>query len=209
MTENNQLFRIITLGDSGVGKSSIIMRYTNGSFDEKILSTVGLEFTFKEVTLKDGLKIKLKFIDTAGQEKYRSLAKSYFKNAEGVLFIFSYDKKKSFDHIEEWFKSFNEQCPDKDNIPKILIGNKCDLENKEINDNLVEDLKKRIGIENFSITSAKNNIGIEKLFTDLAEKMYEQNKKYIGKKQQNKQLENNELNEKKKKKLCSGCTGPI
>ena len=209
MTENNQLFRIITLGDSGVGKSSIIMRYTNGTFDEKILSTIGLEFTFKEVTLKDGVKIKIKFIDTAGQEKYRSLAKSYYKNAEGVLFIFSYGKKESFDHIEEWFKSFNEQCPDKDNIPKILIGNKCDLENKEIEKNLVDDLKKRIGIENFSNTSAKDNIGIDELFTELAEKMYEQNKKYIGKKQQNKQLENNKLNEKKKKKLCSGCTGQI
>ena len=206
MSENKELFRIITLGDSGVGKSSIIMRYTNDTFEEDILSTIGLEFSFKELTLKDGVKIKLKFIDTAGQEKYRSLAKSYYKNAEGVLFIFSYDKKASFDHIEEWFKSFNEQCENKEIIPKILIGNKCDLVNNEIDENLVNDLKKRIGIENFSSTSAKDNIGIEELFNELAEKMYEQSKKYIGKKQQTKKLEDNVLNEKKKKRnFCHDC----
>ena len=200
MSENIEIFKIITLGDAGVGKSSIITRYTNGTFEVDTLPTVGLGFSFKEVTLKDGVKIKLKLIDTAGQEKYKSLAKSYYKNAQGVIFVFSYDNKESYDHIEEWFNNFNEQCENKANIPRILIGNKCDLENKTIDDNLIEDLKKRIGIKNFSNTSAKDNIGIEELFNELAEKMYEQSKKNIGKKQKNKKLEDNVKNEKIKKR---------
>ena len=82
-------FKIITLGDCGVGKKSIIKRYVYKNFDENQLTTIGISFSFKEVILKDGTKISLKFINTGGQEKYRALSKSYFKNAKGVLFIFS------------------------------------------------------------------------------------------------------------------------
>ena len=94
MEESEPIFKVITLGDSGVGKTSIITRYTSGTFKEHRLSTAGSVFHFKDVVLKDGTKIKLKLIDTAGQEKYRAMAKSYYKNAQGILLIFSYDSKK-------------------------------------------------------------------------------------------------------------------
>ena len=102
MAEKLETFKIIFLGDSGVGKSSIIMRYIHNTFSDNHISTVGVGFSYKEVTVKDGTKIQLKLIDTAGQEKYKSISKSYYKNAEGVLFIFAYDDKKSFDDIEDW-----------------------------------------------------------------------------------------------------------
>ena len=108
MSQNEEPeFKIITLGDSGVGKTSIIKRYVHGFFEEDTLPTIGLGFSFKKLTL-NGTKIKLKCIDTAGQEKYKSIARTYYKNADGVLLVFSYDDKKSFDHIESWLNSLKE-----------------------------------------------------------------------------------------------------
>ena len=188
MEESEPIFKVITLGDSGVGKTSIITRYTSGTFKEHRLSTAGSVFHFKDVVLKDGTKIKLKLIDTAGQEKYRAMAKSYYKNAQGILLIFSYDSKKSFDHMEKWLESFKDNVSDQEGIPLFLIGNKCDVENKEIKDDLIEDLKKRTNIQDYIKVSAKSNIGIDELFDSLAEKMFKQNKKYDDNKQFNELL---------------------
>ena len=206
MSENDNMFKIIALGDSKVGKTSIMRRFTHGIFYEENLPTIGLGFSFKKVTVKDGTKIKLKLIDTAGQEKFRSLAKSYYKNAEGVLFVFSYDDKNSFDHIEAWLNEFKENCDSsKEDIPMILVGNKCDLKSEVIDDNLIddnliEDLKKKIGINNFKKTSAKDNIGIDELFNELVEKMFINYKKSSGKKHKIEQLEDHKKTKKDKKK---------
>ena len=203
MTENEEFYKIITLGDSGVGKTSIVKRYIRNVFEDDTLSTVGVAFSFKEVTIENGIKIKLKFVDTAGQEKYRALAKSYYKNAEAVLFVFSYDDKKSFDHIEEWLKYFKDNGGGEENCPLVLVGNKCDvkdkvIKDKVIEDNLIEDLKNRIGIKDFVETSAKDNIGIEELFNELAQKIYNKNINNSGKEQKNIKL----VHEKKKKNKC-------
>ena len=204
MEESEQIFKVITLGDSGVGKTSIITRYTSGTFKEHRLSTAGSVFHFKDVVLKDGTKIKLKLIDTAGQEKYRAMAKSYYKNAQGILLIFAYDSKKSFDHMEKWLESFKDNVSDQEGIPLFLIGNKCDVENKEIKDDLIEDLKKRTNIQDYIKVSAKSNIGIDELFDSLAEKMFKQNKKYDDNKQFNELL----ITKKKKKKNSDACVSP-
>ena len=175
MNENDKLFNVITLGDSGVGKTSILKRYAYNTFDEKILPTIGIGFIFKEVKLKEGGTIKLKLVDTSGQERYNSISQSYLKNADSVLFIFSFDNIKSLEHIEEWFKRFDEGG-NKLNVPFFLLGNKCDVDNKEINDQLIEDLKNRVGIKDYAYTSAKENIGIEEVFSLLAEKIHKSNK---------------------------------
>ena len=210
MTGTDGLFKIITLGDTAVGKTSIIKRFTNDTFEEDNLSTVGIGFSFKEVLLKNGTKIKVKLIDTAGQEKYNSLAKSYYKNAEGVLFVFAYDNKDSFDHVEIWLDSFKKNGG-KEDIPFFLVGNKIDLvEKKKVDDKSIDDLKNRINIKDFIQTSAKENKGIEDLFYKLSEKLYEYKEKHPEKKQENQQLDNYEKNVKerkeKRKKIC-GCKG--
>ena len=209
MTNTDGFFKIITLGDSSVGKTSIIKRYTNNIFEEETLPTVGIGFSFKEVTLENGTKIKIKLIDTAGQEKYNSLSKSYYKNAEGVLFVFAYDNKDSFDHVEKWLESFKKNC-DKEDIPFFLVGNKIDLEKKKVDDKSIDDLKNRINIKDFIQTSAKENKGIEDLFSQLSKKLYEYKEKHPEKKQENQQLDNYEKNVKerkeKRKKIC-GCKG--
>ncbi len=170
MSQNEKLeLKIITLGDSGVGKTSIIKRYVHGVFEEDTLPTIGLGFYFKNLTL-NGTKIKLKCIDTAGQEKYKSIAKSYYKNAQGVLFVFSFDQKESFDHIKDWLNSFKENSDSNKDIPLVLIGNKCDIENKKIDEDLIDEFKKRKGIEENAKTSAKDNLGIDEIFNCLARK---------------------------------------
>jgi Ras-related protein Rab-1A len=211
MDAGEEIYRIITLGDSGVGKTSIMKRYVHNIFQEDCISTVGVGFSFKEAIVEDGTKIKLKLIDTAGQEKYKAIAKSYYRNAEGVLFVFSYDNKESFNHIEDWLNFFkdNRKSGDKDNgqdIPIVLIGNKYDVENRVINDEKINDLKNRIGIEDFAKTSAKDNIGIEEDFKNLSQKIYNINIKKKGKKQKKTKLMNEKsINKDRLRNKCTLC----
>ena len=205
---NDILYRIIALGDSGVGKTSILRRFAQGTFDEECLSTIGISFSFKEVKVKDGANIKIKCIDTAGQEKYRALGKNYYKNAEGILFVFSLDNEESFNHIEEWIQLFNDNGGDIKDKPTFLIGNKSDIIQRKIEQKSIEDLKNKIKFKHYKEISAKSNLGIEDLFKELTELMYEKNKKYMEMKQQNITLENDKQNrldkemKKNKKKCC-------
>ena len=108
MSQQMISFRIITLGDSGVGKTSILRRFVSGKFEQKTLSMLGFETSTKEIILKNGTKIQLKLIDTAGQENYLALTTSYIRNADGVLFIFAHDSEESFNNIKRWLNSFKD-----------------------------------------------------------------------------------------------------
>ena len=165
------VFKLITIGDSNVGKTSIIRRYIYNIFEEKMMSTIGLNFSFKEITLKNGATINLKLIDTAGQEKYKSMTKSYFKNCDGVLFVFDINKIQSFDSMNEWINIF-EEYNNRNKIPKYLVGNKSDLVNI-INQNKIDEFLKEHTEFKFEKTSALNNENIEKLFKDISEDIWE------------------------------------
>ena len=99
LKEEVKNFNIITLGDSGVGKTSIIKRFCENKFDDNNQSTIGINFSKKEITFNKNDKIILKLLDTCGQEKYRSLSKTYYKNAHAALFLFSMNDEESFDTI--------------------------------------------------------------------------------------------------------------
>ncbi len=164
-------FKLITLGDSGVGKTSILKRFVNQKFDEDMISTIGFGFSSKQITLKNGSKIKFKLVDTAGQENFRSLNNSYLKNAEGIFFIFSYNSRKSFENITYWIDSIKENIQEINNFknfPAFLIGNKSDLEHK-INDEEIEDFSKENNFSGYIETSAKENINIDKIFQEMGE----------------------------------------
>ena len=163
-------FNIITLGDCGVGKTSIINRFINNAFDENISSTVGIHFSKKEMFLSKNDKIILKLVDTTGQEKFRALTRSYFKNAEAVLFVFSMNDKNTFESIIDWIMLFKENNCKEKTIPKYLVGNKNDLEIK-VEQNLIDKLVKDINIPFMSI-SAKDNKFIDKLFEEVGKELY-------------------------------------
>ena len=201
-------FKIISLGDSGVGKSSIFRRYTENKFDEDTMSTIGLAFADKELTLQNKEKVKLKLVDTGGQERYKSLAKNYYKNADGVLFVFAHNDKDSFDHIIDWIELFDQNTTNKE-IPKFLIGNKNDLKKSDEQESF-DDFIKQHNILRYISTSAKDNKknNISEIFKDMSEiinKTYKTSDKQhkLGKDDKN----NNENNKKSKNKGIN-CCGP-
>jgi len=169
--EEEITFKIITLGDSGVGKTSIINQYITGKYNENTASTLGINFSFKKLFINKTQKITLKLIDTCGQEKYRSLSKSYFKHADGVLYVFGLNDKDSFNNIKEWMTYFNEECTIKD-APKLLVGNKSDLEkDKGLPQNIIKQFAEENKIQYFE-ASAKDNKNINEIFGEIGKMIY-------------------------------------
>ena len=191
--------RIIVLGDSGVGKTSIFHRYTQDKFDDNSISTIGLSFSKKNYLLNNGENVVLKLVDTGGQEKYRAITRSYYKNADGVLFVFAHNDIESYNHIKEWINQFNENS-NKTEIPKLLLGNKNDLPKFNENEESFNDFCKENNILKYISTSAKDNINIKETFREMVNNIYPNIKEL--KKQQNVKLKQN-----KKKKNCF-CSDP-
>ena len=128
-TENeNIVFRIITLGNSGVGKTSILRRYAYKMFNEDIMTTIGVNLVFKEITLKNGKTIKLKLIDTAGQEKYKAIAQNLIRCADGIILMYDINNKETFKIIPEQADNIKEYKGN--DFPILLVGNKSN-NNKE------------------------------------------------------------------------------
>ena len=152
--------KILLIGDSEVGKTSILLKYTEHIFPEDHISTIGVEYKDKNIK-KDNYNIRLQIWDTAGQERFRSITKSIYRNANGVLFIYDVTKKDTFNNIKNWIKDLENFEND---IKSIIIGNKIDLDDKrEVNKNDLEELAKKYNMP-FIETSAKNNINIEECF---------------------------------------------
>ena len=173
--ENNNLeYKIITLGDSSVGKTSIINRFINDTFDEELTPTLGIKHTFKTLEINN-TKVKLSVIDTNGQEKYRSLSVSYFRHADVVLFIFNLNEPLSFNNIQEWINVFNDNNNKKKVILKYLIGSKSDLEQR-VEQNLIDEFANNNNML-YMATSAKTNNQIKELFQKIGEDILKEEEK--------------------------------
>ena len=195
-----KLFKIITLGDSGVGKTCILRRFVTGKFEKNTLSMIGFETSSKDIVLKDGNKVTLQLIDTAGQENYHALSTTYIRNSDGVLFVFQHDSRESFNNIKKWLTSFKENNKDIDfdkEFPAFLVGNKCDLEHT-IDDFEIENLKNEHNFYGYADTSAKDGIGIDDVFSEMGELLV----RIKGKKDQK---QNVIIINKKRKKKENSC----
>ena len=196
-------YSLITLGNSGVGKTSILKRLVHGKYEENVLSTIGFGISNKLVTLKNGKQFHLKLIDTAGQENYRALGKTYFKNSDAVLFVFAQNDRKSFEEIKMWLKTYKEANSDIDfskQLPAILLGNKCDLEHVVSEDEIIK-FQKENKFFGYRETSAKDNIGLDQIFEEIAEML---NKVYGKRKNKNNIKIGYKVKEKKKPCSCFG-----
>ena len=130
----------------------------------------------KKITLKNNKEITLQLVDTAGQERYKSIGKNYFKNADGVLFVFALNNSQSFENIPNWMKIFDESSNEALKIPKNLVGNKKDLEyNIEVNEDMINEfLKKNNNFIYKAVSAKEDNNEIQDLFQEIAERLYEE-----------------------------------
>ena len=199
-------FKIITLGNAGVGKTSIIERFVNDDYNPNQFSTLGISFSFKVLTINKK-NIKLKLIDTGGQEKYRSISMNYFKHADVALFVFDLNNESSFESIQYWIDLFNENTNETKVKSKYLIGNKNDLEQK-VEQKTIDDLINKNKLLYMS-TSAKTKHQIDEMFEYIGEELYDYLKKKEEKQGENKRTSSqkgiklsNEKTKPKKKKCC-------
>ena len=167
-TQHKYLFRVCLLGDSGVGKTSVLTRFCDNSFKENYNSTLGVDFRIVTLKYKDVIS-KINLWDTAGQERFKSLAVNYLHNSHGFIFVYDITNKDSFDNIANWIKlSFD---TNKNSIVNFLIGNKSDKESdRKVQQNEAEQFAKEKNLL-YLETSAKNDENIQKLFYYITYKL--------------------------------------
>lgn len=124
------LFKIVLVGDSGVGKTNLLTRFSKNEFSLESKTTIGVEFATKTITTEQGHVIKAQIWDTAGQDRYRAIASSYYKGAAGALVVYDITKQNSFDNVEKWLKELRDHGAE--DMILMLIGNKSDLEKDRV-----------------------------------------------------------------------------
>ncbi|KAG2670211.1 hypothetical protein I3760_14G074200 [Carya illinoinensis] len=139
------LIKLLLIGDSGVGKSCLLLRFSDGSFTTSFITTIGIDFKIRTIEL-DGKRIKLQIWDTAGQERFRTITTAYYRGAMGILLVYDVTDESSFNNIRNWIRNIEQHASD--NVNKILVGNKADM-----------DESKR---------SAKTNLNVEQVFFSIA-----------------------------------------
>ena len=176
--DNKESIKIITLGNSDVGKSNYILRFTEDVFRQNYLLTTGMDFRTKEVTMKpDNKKYNVILYDTAGQERFKSISLSIIKKVDGVLLLYDITNKVSFESIQNWMN--NIYSIKSEDFPVVLLGNKCDLESeRKVSKKDGEELAAKYGIEFFE-TSNKDGINIKEACSKLIEEIiiHKKNKK--------------------------------
>ena len=177
-TQYDVSFKIIIIGDSGVGKSCITNKATKNIFEENYHATVGFEFFNFNLKI-NGQVVKLQIWDTCGQELYRSLITNFYRNSSLAIIVYSVTSESSFQNIELWLRELRTQSsPD---VKVFLIGNKIDLEEqRKISKEEGELFAKKNNLERFIETSAKSGFNIEKTFVDIAKLLYQDYLKYKG-----------------------------
>mmetsp|Transcript_45860 Transcript_45860/g.107617 ORF Transcript_45860/g.107617 Transcript_45860/m.107617 type:complete len:212 (+) Transcript_45860:204-839(+) len=159
------LVKLLLIGDSGVGKSCLLLRFSDDSFTTSFITTIGIDFKIRQIE-QDGKRLKLQIWDTAGQERFRTITTAYYRGAMGILLVYDVTDEQSFQNIRNWMGQIAQYAAS--NVNKILVGNKCDmLDKKVIETARGQALADEYGIA-FYETSAKNNINVDKAFTDIA-----------------------------------------
>ena len=166
------IFKVLLLGNSDVGKSSLILRYVDQVWSDTFVPTIGVDFKVKTLELQNK-QIKMQIWDTAGQERFRNVISSYFRGAHGILLIYDVTNRDSFKNLESWLIEIEKNASE--NVLKILIGNKNDLvDDKEIKTEEGQAFANRNGMQ-FIETSAKENTNVTEAFECLVKLMMEFN----------------------------------
>ena len=170
-TETDLVYKILLLGDSEVGKSCFLMRYADNVFVDNYITTIGLDYKLKYIQLDSGEIIKVQLWDTAGQDRYRTIAKNYYKGSHGILLLYDVTKTNSFENIREWIRDIREEVYEKAII--FLIGNKIDKkEDRKIQTEQGAKLAEEFNLPFFE-ASAKSGENVDEIFKALYKKISE------------------------------------
>lgn len=164
--EYDCIFKISVIGDSGVGKSSLVLRFSDDTFVGSYKTTIGVDFKIRTIEL-DGKVIKLQIWDTAGTEQFRTICSHYYRNSHGVILVYDTTNLKSFENAKDiWFREIQEKAPPDAN--KLIIGNKCDLtEKRQVPYELAQELADKLGVPLLE-ASAKDSTNVFPAFTEMA-----------------------------------------
>jgi small GTP-binding protein len=163
--------KCVFIGDAGVGKSSIITRYVNHTFSDTTFSTIGVDFCVKYV-LTDKYKVKLQIWDLAGQTNYRSIARSYYRNAEILFFVFDKKNRETFTNFNNWINDFRHRL---DDIHLVIVGNKCETIISGVHTDEAINLANEYNAQYYE-TSARDNININEIFENTVRLIQEKKK---------------------------------
>jgi len=162
------LFKLLLIGDSGVGKSCLLLRFADDTYTESYISTIGVDFKIRTIDLQ-GKTVKLQIWDTAGQERFRTITSSYYRGAHGIIIVYDITDQVSFNNVKQWLQEIDRYACD--NVNKLLVGNKSDLTSKRVVDTqAAKEFADSLGIP-FLETSAKNSTNVEAAFVKMAEEI--------------------------------------
>uniref|UniRef100_A0A8C2LZD7 small monomeric GTPase n=1 Tax=Cricetulus griseus TaxID=10029 RepID=A0A8C2LZD7_CRIGR len=165
LSPHDYLFKLLLIGDSGVGKSCLLLRFADDTYTESYISTIGVDFKIRTIEL-DGKTIKLQIWDTAGQERFRTITSSYYRGAHGIIVVYDVTDQESFNNVKQWLQEIDRYASE--NVNKLLVGNKCDLTTKKVVDyTTAKEFADSLGIP-FLETSAKNATNVEQSFMTMA-----------------------------------------
>ena len=196
------IFKVLLLGNSDVGKSSLLLRFVDQVWNDSFVPTIGVDFKVKTVEIGDK-KIKMQIWDTAGQERFRNVVSTYFRGSNGILLIYDVTNKDSFKNLESWLIEIEKNASE--NVLKILIGNKNDLvDDKEITTEEGQKFANRNNMQ-FIETSAKMNTNVTEAFETLGKLMIEFSSKQnllTQQKKETKKLSSSSGKDLNSKKVC-------
>ena len=194
MTEDI-VYKVLLLGDSTVGKTCFLLRYCDKTFQDAHLSTIGLDYRVKTMTLKNKKNIKLQIWDTAGQDRFRAITKNYYKGANGIILIYDVTNLQTYENVKNWITQIREET--NPNVVIYLAGNKIDIpeEERAVKTEEGKEIADEYKLQ-FKETSAKDGINVNEVFQELVEKIDE----VCSKLEESKPEQKNKLYSPKKKK---------
>ena len=164
MDDYDYLFKVLLIGDSSVGKTSVLLRYVEDKFNAEFQTTIGVDFKVSSFTI-NGKSVKLQLWDTAGQDRFKNIVASYYRGAHGILLMFDITNHASFQNVQRWYDEAQNYL--QRSVPKLLIGNKSDLaSSRKVSLEDAKNLADRLGVE-YIETSAKNNVNVKSSFESL------------------------------------------
>ncbi|KIY43637.1 small GTP-binding protein [Fistulina hepatica ATCC 64428] len=167
-TEYDYLFKLLLIGDSGVGKSCLLLRFADDTYTESYISTIGVDFKIRTIEL-EGKTVKLQIWDTAGQERFRTITSSYYRGAYGIIVVYDVTDNDTFTNVKQWLQEIDRYASE--GVNKLLVGNKSDLTSKKVVEYAVaKEFADQLGIP-FLETSAKNATNVEQAFLTMAKQI--------------------------------------